>query len=302
MREGPLPKYRLFARLGLAAVVATGAVIATPQASLAFETAATVRAKINLAGKQRMLSQRMAKNACLLHQNINPEESQAAVKRDFDAFARTIHALRVGDPELNLVTESNKPVLRYLELTRKEWTPYSVALRATFDDGSLSDADLQTVSERSNTVLKSMDTTVRRMARTYGAKAGIREDAKAINWAGAQRMLTQRMAKDICFIAAGVGAEVARFELTTNAALFEERLQILRNGDAAKKVPAPVNADVQRHLDDVHAGWSRISIRVKAVATSPAPDAATVAEIAAVLDELLRSSHAAVQAMEQVEG
>lgn len=293
--------FRILGRLGAVAVLAVTAVVATPQVSMAFETAATIRTKINLAGRQRMLSQRMAKSACLLHQNIRPEETRAALQGDFDTFATTIRALKVGDPALNLQPEADKAVLRYLEVTRKDWTPYSVAVRGVLKRGTVSDADLVVVSERSNSVLKKMDTTVRRMARTYGKKAGIREDARAINWAGAQRMLTQRMAKDLCFIAAGIGAEAVRFDLTTSVALFDQRLGILRNGDPAQKVPAPVNADVRRHLDDVHAGWGTVAARLKAIAAGGTPDTAEVAEITEALDTLLRSSHLAVLAMEQVD-
>ncbi|MEM6421977.1 MAG: type IV pili methyl-accepting chemotaxis transducer N-terminal domain-containing protein [Pseudomonadota bacterium] len=293
---------RRLGRLGAVAVVAAAAVVTVPEVALTFETAATIRTKINLAGRQRMLSQRMAKAACLMHQNVKPEEAAASLRGDFDLFAKTIHALRAGDPALNLMVEENKAVLRYLEITRKDWTPYSLVVRQALDRGSVSEADLQVIAERSNSVLKKMDTTVRRMARTYGAKAGIREDARAINWAGAQRMLTQRMAKDLCFIAAGVGVDVARFELGANAMLFEERLAVLRQGDPAQKVAAPVNDAVRRHLDDVAAGWSPIADKLKAVSAGVTPDTAALAELVSVLDTLLRSSHLAVQAMEQVEG
>ena len=58
---------------------------------------------INLAGKQRMLSQKMAKEALLIGAGVKTNESAAALIKTVALFERTLAGLQRGDPELALV-------------------------------------------------------------------------------------------------------------------------------------------------------------------------------------------------------
>ncbi|MEO1470063.1 MAG: type IV pili methyl-accepting chemotaxis transducer N-terminal domain-containing protein [Pseudomonadota bacterium] len=283
------------------ALVLAVPVLALPERAAAFETASTIRAKINLAGRQRMLSQRIAAKACLVQQGIDRDSSMAALDQAHGTFVSTAQALRFGDPDRNLEPEDNKTVLHYLEAVNKEWTPFGLAVRKALKKGQVDEASLTVIAERSLPVLKTMDKAVRRMTRTYGKKAGIREDARAVNYAGAQRMLTQRMAKTYCFVSAGVVPDASRFDLQVSADLFTARLAMLRNGDAGEKIAPPATPEVAAHLADVDTQWAAIRSRIDAATAGSTPGADDVADMAAALDALLRASHAAVQAMAAVD-
>ncbi|MEO1458535.1 MAG: type IV pili methyl-accepting chemotaxis transducer N-terminal domain-containing protein [Pseudomonadota bacterium] len=284
------------ARAVAAMILAAGSVYATP--SIAFETEETVKAKINLAGRQRMLSQRMAKTACMVFNQADRAAQEEALKKAYTLFTRTHFALRFGDPELRLMPEKSSAVLRFLEAVQKEWAPYNAAMKPVTKGKEIKQTQLVTIAQTNIPVLATMNKAVGRMERTYGAKAGIRDDARAINYAGAQRMLSQRMAKEYCLIAAGIAPDENRFALAQSIALFDKRQRMLMNGDANAKVPVPSDPTVVEALAASMKAWQSLQEMLSAVAGGVAPTDASLEAVSSQADLLLKRAHAAVQAME----
>jgi Type IV pili methyl-accepting chemotaxis transducer N-term len=67
----------------------------------------------------------------------------------------------------------------------------------------------------------------------------------AINMAGKQRMLTQRMAKDYLFKSLGVIPEQAQKELSTSMVLFEENLKLLQANAYSTEIKAKLDREEQ---------------------------------------------------------
>ncbi|MGF1552598.1 MAG: type IV pili methyl-accepting chemotaxis transducer N-terminal domain-containing protein [Paracoccaceae bacterium] len=282
----------------LAAVAAVASAFCLPAApALAFETEASVKAKINLAGRQRMLTQRIAKAACLVHRDVAPEASLAMLAGAHAAFTGTQQALRFGDPERNLRPEGSRQIVHFLDEVNEAWTPFGLAVKASLDEGAVTEARLRTIVEHDMEVLRRMDRAVRRMSRTHGAAMAMRANAKAIDWAGAQRMLTQRMAKDYCLIAAEIEPAASRFDLVQSVALFETRLAARIAGDDAAGV-APPSPEALAHLRAVETGWATLAPRLRAAGAGATPSEDDLATVVEALDALLVEAHAAVAAME----
>ena len=112
---------------------------------------------------------------------------------------------------------------------------------------------------------------------------------KAINKAGRQRMLTQRMTKDYLMIGAGVKVESAQIELDVAVALFEE--QFLELEDYA---PTEQIADSLEHINML---WSEF--RMEIVSAPSLDDAASMIDKANVL---LKSSHQVVLLLQEHSG
>ena len=80
-----------------------GAVALPPAPPAQAETligAEAAKRKINLAGRQRMLSQRMAMLACMADSDVQTENALARADAAHDLFDRTLQGLRFGDEEL----------------------------------------------------------------------------------------------------------------------------------------------------------------------------------------------------------
>ena len=87
------------------------------------------------------------------------------------------------------------------------------------------------------------------------AAISIKEYAVIINLAGRQRMLTQKMSKEMFMIAKGVDADANRENLKKTAALFDTTLKGLINGDSSTGLPATTNATTLKTMQKVQGMW-----------------------------------------------
>ena len=76
---------------------------------------------INLAGAQRMLSQKMSKEAILL---AGGKGDGKLLRESRNRFERVLNGLIVGDRELGLPAAASAPTLAQLEKVRGLWTPF----------------------------------------------------------------------------------------------------------------------------------------------------------------------------------
>lgn len=84
---------------------------------------------LNLAGKQRMLSQKMAKEAQLVLRNVKPEENRANLTATMSLFDKTMKGLLAGDNELGLPgTQEDTPIYKQLMAVDKIWHAYKPIL------------------------------------------------------------------------------------------------------------------------------------------------------------------------------
>ncbi len=77
-----------------------------------------------------------------------------------------------------------------------------------------------------------------------------------LNLSGKQRMLTQKMSKEIVLIAMGHKTAANVKNLKETAALFDKTLKGLRNGEASLKLVPTSNSRILRQLDKVDAIWA----------------------------------------------
>ena len=69
---------------------------------------------INLAGKQRMLTQKMSKEALLVAKGIDAEENKANLQKTAALFGKTLTGLVKGDADLGLPKTEDAAILEQL--------------------------------------------------------------------------------------------------------------------------------------------------------------------------------------------
>lgn len=106
-----------------------------------------------------------------------------------------------------------------------------------------------------------------------------------INLSGKQRMLTQKMSKEVVLIALDENKQQNIQNLKNTSSLFDKTLQGLRSGDSDLKLPPTSSEKILRQLGRVDKLWAEFYPIIKAIITR---GSATPEELSAIADKNLR--------------
>ncbi|MCP4701754.1 MAG: hypothetical protein GY862_33580 [Gammaproteobacteria bacterium] len=158
---------------------------------------------INLAGKQRMLTQKMSKEILLIAKGIDTEANKKNLKETAALFNKTLKGLINGDADFGLVKTEDPGILKQLGKIGKRWEVFRKSVVLVLG-GDTSMSILEAVGKQNRPLLMSMNKAVKLYEKTAGSKKLDANTALTINLAGRQRMLSQKMTKELFLVASGV--------------------------------------------------------------------------------------------------
>lgn len=237
---------------------------ARTKAEIAKEIGASER--VNYSGKLRMLSQRVVATSCNFAAGIDPEKSGPAMQAAIDEFNLIVNALEFGNADLGINGEEKRRKTRArIGMLRDEWAPMVENLTA-IDAGAASDAQLGAIATQSASLLDMAKLLVSDLSAQYSdPNAMLQSFAMLVDISGRQRMLTQRMSKNMCLALSGINADAARQELAATAAMFETSLLALSSGMTSAGIAPPPNATIDAGLKLVVSDWNALKPAVEAV-------------------------------------
>lgn len=223
-------------------------------------------ATIDAAGKQRMLSQRMTKEFLLIAAGMDVEANKVQLGKTMDEFNATLYDLIHGNPARLLYAAPAGSIMRArLSVVEGVWAVFSQVINenlaaASSYNGSV-DADVMSkildagtgnvkLLSTSNAVVGSM---------VDAAKAsGATVSGLAVDIAGRQRMLIQRMCKEALLIRLNVNVPVNRELLKGTISLFNSAHRGIILGLDFVGIPALENMCTIYQMRDVTYYWDSL--------------------------------------------
>ena len=215
---------------------------------------------INLAGKQRMLTQKMSKEALFMAKGVDVDKNKEALAKTSKLFDKTLKGLIAGDKELNLPKTDNKEILAQLNKVTELWKSFKANIDKVIA-GKSDKATLEAIAKENLPLLKNMNEAVGMYAKASGSKLDPKM-AKKINLAGKQRMLTQKMTKELLLVANGIDADANKENLKKTANLFETTLKDL--------IANCKHDDIKKQLEVVNKLWGDYKVIIEKADTSDA--------------------------------
>lgn len=183
---------------------------------------------IDLSGKQRMLTQKMTKESFLIRSHIDKKENIEKLTKSSQLFDKTLKGLMQGDSSLKLVAIKNKAIQNQLKKVQELWVPFYKEIQAV-QLGKASDSSYDMLEKNNIRLLKEMNKAVGLYAAANKGDNSLTL-ANDINLAGKQRMLTQKMGKDLLFASNGFKKKVYINDFKASRKLFTQTLDGLFNG------------------------------------------------------------------------
>ncbi len=212
---------------------------------------------INLSGKQRMLTQKMSKEMFLIAKGISEAQNKENLEKTAALFEKTLNGLINGDNDLNLVAAENQKVVAQLERVTKLWDEFKKNVDSVLG-GDTSKAVLEKIARENLPLLKNMNRAVKMFeddAKKLGGESLDPGMAVTLNLSGKQRMLTQKMTKELLLLANGIEPDKNRRNLKKTASLFGRSLKGLQVGDKDLELPGTENPDISEQLKLVEELW-----------------------------------------------
>ena len=118
---------------------------------------------------------------------------------------------------------------------------------------------------------------------------------KAINLSGKQRMLTQKMSKEVLLVALDIDKEANLKNLKATHDLFDKTLKGLKDGDASLGLDATKKPKIKKQLDKVAGLWADFSKPIQGVISAGSASADQVGAVASNNINLLKEMNKAVK-------
>ncbi|WP_299787391.1 type IV pili methyl-accepting chemotaxis transducer N-terminal domain-containing protein [uncultured Shewanella sp.] len=115
-----------------------------------------------------------------------------------------------------------------------------------------------------------------------------------LNLSGKQRMLSQKMSKEVTLIGLNVDAEKNLSNLSATSSLFDKTLKGLKEGDATLGLPATESKRIVRQLDKVSGIWGEFYPVIQSIIASKSVSDEQLAVIASQNLPLLKQMNKAV--------
>ena len=213
---------------------------------------------IDLAGKQRMLTQRLAKLAIECSYNLT-KDSCDAMEDDRKLYSNVLKIFELAKKKHTLEPKLFDMVRDDIDSIKEVWEPFSKDIHTlAISEGKDKEA-LERILKSNERVLELSNTLVQEMLKYYRGKLTQIEQKmlRVINVAGKCRMLSQKMTKE--YLEKNImSISDANSRLVESTKLYSLILKTLQEGNNQLKIPKVTNFTIKRELKKIDNLWSKV--------------------------------------------
>ena len=212
---------------------------------------------IAVVGAQRMTAQQLTKETILLALGQKSEDSIEQLKVGLRQLDKTLVGLRDGDTELRLPATKNREILEQLDKIDEFWSLFKSALRQSIDDGTVSRASVAIIADLNVPLIRALDQLIEFYTTESATGHLVSMLEAAIKISGQQRMLSQKMTKEVLLIAYDHDVDKYKKRLNESIATFDTNLVSMIEGNfEIQLLPAPT-PKIKGQLRRVQAIWDQ---------------------------------------------
>ncbi len=115
---------------------------------------------ISVAGRQRMLSQKAAKEICLINLGLGGEAKRAGMRETMEQFRLALADLIAGSELRAIIAPPNRQIKKQLTRVERVWVDFEKLVAMLEDEGRISDSDTVKLANLSQQVLIEMNLAV----------------------------------------------------------------------------------------------------------------------------------------------
>ncbi len=213
--------------------------------------------KINLAGRQRMLTQRIAKAACYISLFSNVDKHLEMLERSSKEFDNNLISLRHGNPGLQFPAEKDPAVLMGFNRVEETWKYLKFASNLLLETPDYPGADVDLIAEFNMPALTQSHAIVQLLENQMSGGNDITGLIPAINVAGRLRMLSQKSAKEFCLVSYGKNVRKHQLDLKKSIEEFDQTISDLKNGNENRNILPVPTREILDVLLNIESHWLR---------------------------------------------
>ncbi|MEM6971340.1 MAG: type IV pili methyl-accepting chemotaxis transducer N-terminal domain-containing protein [Pseudomonadota bacterium] len=241
--------------------LSTGTALASePTAAYEAET------KIALAAREATVVEDIVKAACMMHLGVDADRHRAMIDRDTVHFDAVMNGLQFGDGTYGLTRETNQRVIDALRVLKIDWLPFKERAEAVLEAGTPDSDAVLWLGEKDLKLLDDVEKLVSALEKAYGGEALPLHVIVATKLAQRQATIAQRIAKETCFISAGLKVDEMRSKQAEMIVLFENTMTALRDGMPMLGIQKPKNAAVLAQWGVVETSWATLKASIAPIA------------------------------------
>ena len=221
--------------------------------------------RIVIAGRQRMLAEGMAAKLCFKVSGIQDAAAQRDLYTMWNIFGWYHAGLRHGNPQLQLNAERNLIVLDAWRQMDQIWGGLNGVYEGVLSTGQADPETLAIAVDLTDIVTDGSTMIVAALRSAYADQLGPQGFGSAllIDLYERQRMLGQKIAKDICLLSRDQNARSVD-DLNQTLKIFTVSMQAFQTGLADVGVPPPPTPEIAAKLAKASEDWQVAGTRALA--------------------------------------